>query len=103
MPLMLFFSCRTVLPAAKAITKTVGKSALKASRSGVARELKRAGTEALIDTALDSLSGKDMGASGEKHFKKAATSVLKQAKRRPKPKRKTKKPRVRVPLYDESD
>ena len=97
---------RKVLP----VAKTIGKAAVKASRSSTGKEIRSGLKNMAVDSLIDVMQGENVGNVAEKQLKKAATSVLKHAKQNKRKKqqptrvtRPRKRQRIRRPLFQEDD
>ena len=91
------------------IAKTVGKTAVRASRSKVGKDISRGLKNAALDTAAEIISGEDPGEAITKNLKRNSVVLLKKARKKPQKRKRTpstpprKKLRKQRPLFDESD
>lgn len=67
---------RTLMPVAKTAVKTVGKIAKNKGVRSVGRYLKNEAKKAAVDTALEALEGRPVGAAAKKRLKTATRSIL---------------------------
>ena len=90
------------------MAKTIGKAAVKASRSSTGKEIRSGLKNMAVDSLIDVVQGENVEKVAQKQLKKAATSVLKRAKqkKRKKPPNRVTHPRKRRrirPLFEEED
>ena len=86
---------------------TSGTHDMKVRHSSTGREIRSGLKNMAVDSLIDVMQGENAGQVAEKQLKKAATSVLKQAKSRqkvaPKKAKRSRKRRPIRPLFDEHD
>ena len=67
---------RSLVPVAKGAAKTIGKIAKNEGVRSAGRYLKKEAGRAAIDTALEALDGKAVGAAAKKRLKSATRNIL---------------------------
>ncbi len=67
---------RSLVPVAKGAAKTIGKIARSEGVRSAGRYLKKEAGRAAIDTALEALDGKAVGAAAKKRLKSATRNIL---------------------------
>ena len=72
---------RTLMPAAKTAAKTIGKIAKNKNVRSAGKYLRKQATQAAVDTALEALEGKPVGATAKKRLKTATKTILQSIKK----------------------
>ena len=67
---------RSLVPVAKGAAKTIGKIARSEGVRSAGRYLKKEAGRAAIDTALEALDGRTVGAAAKKRLKSATRNIL---------------------------
>ena len=72
---------RALVPAAKTAATTIGKIAKNKSVRSAGRYLRKQATRAAVDSALEALEGKKVGAAAKRRLKTATKNILQASKR----------------------
>ena len=106
---------RALMPAARTVArsaaKTIGKIANNDKVQKVGKYMKMEATRSAVDSALEALEGKPVGAAAKKRLKTATKNILKASKRklspnnrgRGAPYKRRKVEQDQVPLFDDVD
>ena len=65
-----------MIPAAKTAAKTIGKIAKSSKVRSAGKYIRKQATQAAVDTALEALEGKPVGATAKKRLKSATKNIL---------------------------